>query len=119
MSDRMGGTVIVVRNIYTDPSCWLTGSFSLAVLVRTLRNCLSPPLIYRSLKWVEANPDINGYGGGGGPTWVEEHIEAWINVAGSLLGENRSFQKLIVSADFDRGVQGDDGVLIRRDARHG
>ncbi|KAK4688097.1 hypothetical protein P7C73_g2023, partial [Tremellales sp. Uapishka_1] len=38
------------------------------------------------LKWVEADPDVNGFGGGGGAQWVDEHIEAWINVAGSLLG---------------------------------
>ena len=23
------------------------------------------------MKWVEANPDESGYGGGGGPEWVE------------------------------------------------
>ncbi|ODO06216.1 phospholipid:diacylglycerol acyltransferase [Cryptococcus wingfieldii CBS 7118] len=39
-----------------------------------------------SLKWVEADPDEYGFGGGGGPTWVEDHIEGWINAAGTLLG---------------------------------
>ncbi|BEJ02371.1 hypothetical protein CcaverHIS631_0701660 [Cutaneotrichosporon cavernicola] len=38
------------------------------------------------LKWVEAKPDALGFGGGGGPRWVEDHLEAWVNVAGTLLG---------------------------------
>ncbi len=38
------------------------------------------------LKWVEAEPDALGFGGGGGPKWVEEHLEAWVNIAGTLLG---------------------------------
>jgi len=57
----------------------------------------------RSLKWVESQPDENGFGGGGGAQWVDvsfdyivvkrssyqqDHIEAWANVAGSLLGED-------------------------------
>ncbi len=46
------------------------------------------------LKWVEAMPadDIDGmgFGGGGGPQWVEENIEAVINIAGTLLGVAKS-----------------------------
>lgn len=38
------------------------------------------------LKWVEAEPDELGFGGGGGPRWVEDHLEAWVNIAGTLLG---------------------------------
>lgn len=33
------------------------------------------------MKWVEAE----GYGGGGN-TWVEDHIENLINISGTLLG---------------------------------
>ncbi|KAL7421935.1 phospholipid:diacylglycerol acyltransferase [Cryptotrichosporon argae] len=33
-----------------------------------------------------SDPDEYGFGGGGGPHWVDEHVEAWINAAGSLLG---------------------------------
>ena len=41
------------------------------------------------LKWVESDPARNGgYGGGGGPNWVEDNVEGWINVAGSILGES-------------------------------
>jgi phospholipid:diacylglycerol acyltransferase len=46
------------------------------------------------LKWVEAMPedDIDGlgFGGGGGPHWVEEHISDWVNIAGTLLGVCKS-----------------------------
>lgn len=38
------------------------------------------------LKWVEAEPDEFGFGGGGGKDWVENNVEAWINIAGTLLG---------------------------------
>lgn len=38
-------------------------------------------------KWVEADPKkCGGFGGGGGPHWVEENIDSWINIAGTLLG---------------------------------
>ncbi|ORY26177.1 Lecithin:cholesterol acyltransferase-domain-containing protein [Naematelia encephala] len=42
------------------------------------------------LKWVESDPDENGFGGGGGAQWVEDNIEAWANVAGSLLGVSKA-----------------------------
>ncbi|KAJ9116112.1 hypothetical protein QFC20_000789 [Naganishia adeliensis] len=46
------------------------------------------------LKWVEAMPedDIDGmgFGGGGGPEWVEEHVSDWVNIAGTLLGVSKS-----------------------------
>lgn len=39
------------------------------------------------LKWVEADPaECDGFGGGGGPDWVETHMEAWANIAGTLFG---------------------------------
>ncbi|OXC68404.1 hypothetical protein AYX13_03108 [Cryptococcus neoformans] len=47
-------------------------------------------LLVYFLKWVESDPIANGFGGGGGPSWVEEHVEAWINVAGSLLGVSKA-----------------------------
>lgn len=37
-------------------------------------------------KWVEAEPDKYGFGGGGGKDWVEKNVEAWVNIAGTLLG---------------------------------
>nr|ODN93004.1 phospholipid:diacylglycerol acyltransferase [Cryptococcus depauperatus CBS 7855] len=47
-------------------------------------------LCSHSLKWVESDPAVNGFGGGGGPTWVEDHIEGWINVAGTMLGVSKA-----------------------------
>ncbi|GFZ46798.1 Phospholipid:diacylglycerol acyltransferase [Saitozyma sp. JCM 24511] len=47
-------------------------------------------LCSHSLKWVEADPAVHGFGGGGGPQWVDEHIESWINVAGTLLGVSKA-----------------------------
>ena len=45
-------------------------------------------------KWVEADPndDIQGmgFGGGGGPQWVEDHLEAHIGIASTLLGVPKS-----------------------------
>lgn len=46
------------------------------------------------MKWVEADPNLDvdgmGFGGGGGPTWVEDHIDSWANIAGTLLGVTKS-----------------------------
>ncbi|KAK8864610.1 hypothetical protein IAR55_001860 [Kwoniella newhampshirensis] len=47
-------------------------------------------LCSHSLKWVESDPTENGVGGGGGVAWVEEHIESWINVAGTMLGVSKA-----------------------------
>lgn len=73
-----------------------------------------------SLKWVESQPDENGFGGGGGAQWVEvssscvflctkliiisqDNIEAWVNVAGSLLG--RAWSNVSVFCDADKAWQ--------------
>ncbi|EWC48115.1 hypothetical protein DRE_02694 [Drechslerella stenobrocha 248] len=40
-------------------------------------------VVFFFFKWVEAMGEDMG---NGGPTWVEDHIEAWINISGSLLG---------------------------------
>lgn len=61
-----------------------------AVLVSCLSLLHPIELTVGSLKWVESNPDENGFGGGAGADWVDEHIESWINVAGSILGELES-----------------------------
>ncbi|KAK6909810.1 hypothetical protein I203_103832 [Kwoniella mangroviensis CBS 8507] len=47
-------------------------------------------LCSHSLKWVESDPKENGFGGGGGAAWVEENIESWINVAGTMLGVSKA-----------------------------
>ncbi|KAJ7594635.1 Lecithin:cholesterol/phospholipid:diacylglycerol acyltransferase [Mycena floridula] len=40
-------------------------------------------LDWSSMKWVELDADKGG--GGGGPRWVEDHIEAYISIAGTHL----------------------------------
>ncbi|WWC89112.1 uncharacterized protein L201_004030 [Kwoniella dendrophila CBS 6074] len=47
-------------------------------------------LCSHSLKWVESDPKENGFGGGGGVAWVEENIESWVNVAGTMLGVSKA-----------------------------
>ncbi|WRT66574.1 uncharacterized protein IL334_003533 [Kwoniella shivajii] len=47
-------------------------------------------LCSHSLKWVESDPAENGFGGGGGAAWVEENIESWVNVAGTMLGVSKA-----------------------------
>ncbi|KAF8740251.1 Lecithin:cholesterol acyltransferase, partial [Rhizoctonia solani] len=62
----------------------VTDLFLDVVFVRecaTLSCVYYPNDLYYSLKWVEA-PSY----GNGGPNWVEDHIEAFVNVAGTLLG---------------------------------
>ncbi|OCF30537.1 phospholipid:diacylglycerol acyltransferase [Kwoniella heveanensis BCC8398] len=40
--------------------------------------------------WVESDPTENGFGGGGGAAWVEENVESWINIAGTMLGVSKA-----------------------------
>ncbi|KAM0755788.1 LACT-domain-containing protein [Meredithblackwellia eburnea MCA 4105] len=42
------------------------------------------------MKWVEAE----GFGGGG-PDWCEKHVEAWVNIAGTLLGVPKAMSALL------------------------
>ncbi|KAF2487427.1 Lecithin:cholesterol acyltransferase-domain-containing protein [Neohortaea acidophila] len=46
-----------------------------------LSHSMGSQVLYYFFHWVEAE----GYGNGG-PDWVNEHIEAWINISGCMLG---------------------------------
>ncbi|KAF8678940.1 Lecithin:cholesterol acyltransferase [Rhizoctonia solani] len=89
VSHSMGGTVVMVGRTTQIRSAlvthWpVTDLFLDVVFVRecaTLSCVYYPNDLYHSLKWVEA-PSY----GNGGPNWVEDHIEAFVNVAGTLLG---------------------------------
>jgi phospholipid:diacylglycerol acyltransferase len=48
---------------------------------------------YYFLQWVIA--DVKVGGGGGGKNWVEKHIHAFINIAGTLLGAPKSIPALL------------------------
>ncbi|KAJ1305939.1 hypothetical protein OPQ81_010658 [Rhizoctonia solani] len=69
VSHSMGGSVVMVSRAAKLFISTFTPSF----------NANYPRLQY-FLKWVEA-PSY----GNGGPNWVEDHIEAFVNVAGTLL----------------------------------
>eukprot|EP00271_Cylindrocystis_brebissonii_P008380 TRINITY_DN22599_c0_g1_i1.p1 TRINITY_DN22599_c0_g1~~TRINITY_DN22599_c0_g1_i1.p1 ORF type:complete len:693 (-),score=108.54 TRINITY_DN22599_c0_g1_i1:1267-3345(-) len=53
------------------------------------------------LKWVEAPAPM---GGGGGPTWVADHIHAVVNIAGPLLGVPKAFTGLFSAEGKDVAV---------------
>src|SRR5947209_6398337 len=62
-------------------------------------------VFYYFLKWVESDK-----GGKGGPKWVEEHIETFVNIAGPMLGlMSPSFQFLFssetLSSSFPQELQ--------------
>lgn len=42
------------------------------------------------LKWVESQQ-----GGQGGPKWVDEHIESFVNIAGPLMGVPKAVTSLL------------------------
>lgn len=46
-----------------------------------LSHSMGSQVLYYFLHWVEAE----GYGNGG-PSWVNDHIESWINISGCMLG---------------------------------
>ncbi|KAK6439296.1 phospholipid:diacylglycerol acyltransferase [Oleoguttula sp. CCFEE 5521] len=46
-----------------------------------LSHSMGSQVLYYFLHWVEAE----GYGNGG-PSWVNDHVEAWINISGCMLG---------------------------------
>jgi phospholipid:diacylglycerol acyltransferase len=49
--------------------------------VTLLSHSMGSQVLYYFLHWVEAE----GYGNGG-PAWVEEHVDSWINISGCMLG---------------------------------
>ncbi|KAF2478141.1 LACT-domain-containing protein [Lindgomyces ingoldianus] len=46
-----------------------------------LSHSMGSQVLYYFLHWVEAE----GYGNGG-PSWVESHVDSWINISGCMLG---------------------------------
>ncbi|CAI7443373.1 CPS_collapsed_G0049200.mRNA.1.CDS.1 [Saccharomyces cerevisiae] len=49
-------------------------------------------IIFYFMKWVEAEGPLYGNGGRG---WVDEHIDSFINAAGTLLGAPKAVPALI------------------------
>jgi len=46
-----------------------------------LSHSMGSQVLYYFLQWVES-PEH----GGGGPSWVEDHVDSWINISGCMLG---------------------------------
>lgn len=55
-------------------------------------------------KWVEAEIKVGG--GGGGPTWISDHIEAFVNLAGPLLGAPKSISTILSGETRDTARMG-------------
>lgn len=65
----------------------LTGKKSVLV-----GHSMGSQIIYYFLKWVEAKGE---YYGNGGPNWVEDYVEAFVNISGSSLGTPKAIPALI------------------------
>ena len=46
-------------------------------------------------KWVESS-----LGGNGGPNWVNDHVEAFVNIGGPLLGLPKALSALLSGEEF-------------------
>ena len=59
-------------------------------------------------KWVEADPkkSHDGIGGGGSNTWIDAHVESFINLAGPLLGAPKSVSTILSGETKDTAQLG-------------
>lgn len=55
-----------------------------------LSHSMGSILVLWFFKWVE-NPEY----GRGGPTWVEDHVSDWVNIAGTMLGVPKAMSALL------------------------
>lgn len=59
------------------------------------------------MKWVEADGSLTGgYGGNGGNSWIDSHIESLVNIAGPLLGVPKSISCIISGEMKDTAEMG-------------
>lgn len=63
---------------------------------------------HQFMKWVEADPTKTkgGYGGSGGPEWVNHHIHAIANMAGPMLGVVKGVSVIISAEARDTAMLG-------------
>lgn len=57
---------------------------------------------YYFLQWVVANTKVGG--GGGGKDWIEKHLQAFINISGTLLGVPKAIPALLSGELKDTAV---------------
>lgn len=55
-----------------------------------LSHSMGSQVLYYFFHWVEAE----GYGDGG-PSWVEDHVDSWINISGCMLGTPKGFPAVL------------------------
>jgi phospholipid:diacylglycerol acyltransferase len=58
--------------------------------VTLLSHSMGSQVLYYFLHWVEAE----GHGNGG-PAWVEQHVDSWINISGCMLGALKSMPAVL------------------------
>ncbi|KNZ80989.1 Phospholipid:diacylglycerol acyltransferase [Termitomyces sp. J132] len=89
LEERDGYFSRLKTTIETEP--FQTTSTTLQRLRESLQ-CLAVQVLLYFFKWVESPLH-----GGGGPRWVENHIEAYISIAGTHLGVVRIFRLISAS----------------------
>ncbi|PVU98837.1 hypothetical protein BB559_001228 [Furculomyces boomerangus] len=73
-----------------------------------ISHSMGSPVFSHFLKWVESPQ-----GGGGGSSWVDEHIESWVNTAGAMLGTSKVMSGLL-SGEAGELVQPVTGFLLEK-----
>ncbi|KAI9850625.1 MAG: hypothetical protein M1838_005339 [Thelocarpon superellum] len=71
--------------VYVETAVRISGKKSVLV-----SHSMGSQVLFYFLKWVES-PEH----GGGGPNWVEEHVDSWINISGCMLGALKSLPAVL------------------------
>ncbi|KAJ6260680.1 hypothetical protein Dda_4907 [Drechslerella dactyloides] len=66
-----------------------------------ISHSMGSQVVFFFFKWVEAMGEGNG---NGGKAWVDDHIESWINISGSLLGATKGVTA-VLSGEMKDTVQ--------------
>ncbi|KAI8984782.1 Lecithin:cholesterol acyltransferase-domain-containing protein [Mycotypha africana] len=80
-----------------------TGGLKSVVVTHSMGSCVFPYF----LKWVE-----NDSGGKGGPTWVDDHIESFVNIGGPLMGVPKAVTSLLSGETHDTMALGSFGAYV-------
>ncbi|KAF4595799.1 Lecithin:cholesterol/phospholipid:diacylglycerol acyltransferase [Ophiocordyceps camponoti-floridani] len=81
-----------------------------------MSHSMGSQLIFYFFHWVQSEQ-----GGGGGPDWVENHIDSWINISGSMLGAVKDLAALLSGETRDSthlgplAIYGLERLLSRRE----
>ncbi|PHH80532.1 hypothetical protein CDD80_1044 [Ophiocordyceps camponoti-rufipedis] len=81
-----------------------------------MSHSMGSQLMFYFFHWVQSEQ-----GGGGGPDWVENHIDSWINISGSMLGAVKDLAALLSGETRDSthlgplAIYGLERLLSRRE----